>query len=42
MDGVDVNMIVGPSTEVIAGEGQILTAGGIDAHIHFISLSKLR
>lgn len=33
-DGVDI--IVGPSTEVIAGEGQILTAGGIDAHIHFI------
>lgn len=33
-DGVDI--IVGPSTEVIAGEGQILTAGGVDAHIHFI------
>lgn len=33
-DGVDI--IVGPGTEVIAGEGQILTAGGIDAHIHFI------
>ena len=32
--GVDI--IVGPSTEVIAGEGSILTAGGIDAHIHFI------
>ncbi|MEY3037608.1 MAG: urease subunit alpha, partial [Pseudomonadota bacterium] len=32
----DVNIIVGPSTEVIAGEGSILTAGGIDAHIHFI------
>ncbi|MBD9361449.1 urease subunit alpha [Methylomonas fluvii] len=32
--GVDI--IVGPGTEVIAGEGQILTAGGIDAHIHFI------
>ena len=31
-----VNIIVGPGTEVIAGEGQILTAGGIDAHIHFI------
>ncbi len=31
-----VNIIVGPSTEVIAGEGKILTAGGIDAHIHFI------
>lgn len=32
--GVDI--ILGPSTEVIAGEGSILTAGGIDAHIHFI------
>ena len=28
--------IIGPSTEAIAGEGKILTAGGIDAHIHFI------
>lgn len=32
--GVDI--LIGPGTEVIAGEGQILTAGGIDAHIHFI------
>ena len=32
----DVDIVVGPGTEVIAGEGQILTAGGIDAHIHFI------
>ncbi|PWC81185.1 urease subunit alpha [Azospirillum sp. TSH100] len=32
--GVDI--IVGPGTEVIAGEGKIVTAGGIDAHIHFI------
>jgi len=31
-----VNIVIGPGTEVIAGEGQILTAGGIDAHIHFI------
>jgi len=31
-----VTIVVGPGTEVIAGEGQILTAGGIDAHIHFI------
>ena len=30
-----VNIFVGPSTEAIAGEGQILTAGGIDTHIHF-------
>ena len=32
--GVDI--VVGPGTEAIAGEGQILTAGGIDSHIHFI------
>jgi urease subunit alpha len=31
-----VTIIVGPGTEVIAGEGRILTAGGIDAHIHWI------
>ncbi len=32
----DVSIVIGPGTEVIAGEGKILTAGGIDAHIHFI------
>ena len=32
----DVAVLIGPGTEVIAGEGQILTAGGIDAHVHFI------
>ncbi len=32
--GVDI--VIGPGTEVIAGEGMILTAGGIDSHIHFI------
>jgi urease subunit alpha len=32
----DVDIIIGPGTEVIAGEGKILTAGGIDSHIHFI------
>jgi urease subunit alpha len=31
-----VEIAIGPGTEVIAGEGQILTAGGIDSHIHFI------
>lgn len=31
-----VNIIIGPGTEVIAGEGRILTAGGVDSHIHFI------
>ena len=32
----NVNIIVGPGTEVIAGEGKILTTGGFDSHIHFI------
>ncbi|NEO87121.1 MAG: urease subunit alpha [Spirulina sp. SIO3F2] len=32
----NVDIIIGPATEAIAGEGHILTAGGIDAHIHFI------
>jgi len=36
MAGVTEGMIVGATTEAIAGEGMILTAGGIDAHIHFI------
>ncbi|MEP0750942.1 urease subunit alpha [Trichocoleus sp. Lan] len=31
-----VDIIIGPGTEVVAGEGMILTAGGIDSHIHFI------
>ncbi len=35
MDGV--TMEIGASTEIIAGEGKLLTAGGIDSHIHFIS-----
>ena len=32
----NVDIIIGPGTEVIAGEGKILTAGGFDSHIHFI------
>lgn len=35
-DGVHPNMVVGAGTEVIAGEGRIVTAGAIDTHIHFI------
>jgi urease subunit alpha len=31
-----VNIVIGPGTEVIAGEGKIVTAGGIDVHVHFI------
>ncbi|WP_078551509.1 urease subunit alpha [Bacillus alkalicellulosilyticus] len=41
MDGVDDNMIVGASTEAIAAEGHIITAGGIDAHIHFIAPQQI-
>jgi urease subunit alpha len=37
MAGVTPGMVVGVTTEAIAGEGMILTAGGIDSHIHFIS-----
>lgn len=36
MEGVSRNMIVGSNTDVIASEGQIVTAGGFDSHIHFI------
>lgn len=36
-DGVNDGLAIGPSTEIIAGEHKILTAGGIDSHIHFIS-----
>ena len=36
MDGVSPELIIGPGTEILAGEGKILTAGGIDSHIHFI------
>jgi urease subunit alpha len=38
-DGVTI--IIGPSTEIIAGEGKILTAGGIDSHIHFIAPQQI-
>src|SRR5690606_19562298 len=31
-----VTIVIGPGTEIVAGEGRILTAGGFDAHIHFI------
>ncbi len=37
MSGVDPELIVGAATEVIAGENRIVTAGGVDSHIHFIS-----
>lgn len=41
MDGVDPNLVIGASTEIIAGEGLILTAGGLDTHIHFISPTQI-
>ncbi|MGE2717215.1 urease subunit alpha [Mycolicibacterium litorale] len=36
MDGVHPDLVVGPSTEIIAGNGRIVTAGGIDCHVHLI------
>lgn len=36
MEGVDPNMVVGSNTDVLAGEGKILTYGAFDSHIHFI------
>ncbi len=36
MDGVHPDLVIGPSTEIIAGNGRILTAGAIDTHVHFI------
>ena len=41
MDGVTDGMTCGAATEAIAGEGMILTAGGIDSHIHFISPTQV-
>ncbi|MDF3291813.1 urease subunit alpha [Streptomyces silvisoli] len=36
MDGVHPGLVIGPETEIIAGNGRIVTAGAIDAHVHFI------
>jgi urease subunit alpha len=41
MEGVDFDLVVGAATEVIAGENLILTAGGVDSHIHFISPQQI-
>src|SRR4051794_12226401 len=41
MDGVHPDLVIGPETEIIAGNGRILTAGTIDAHVHFISPTLL-
>ncbi|HEY3559494.1 MAG TPA: urease subunit alpha [Kribbella sp.] len=40
-DGVHPDLRIGPSTDVIAGEGRILTAGAIDSHVHLLSPSQL-
>jgi urease subunit alpha len=36
MDGVDPALVIGPSTEVLAGNGKLLTAGAVDCHVHLI------
>ena len=41
MDGVTPGLEIGASTEVLAGEGHILTAGAIDSHVHFISPNQI-
>ncbi len=41
MDGVDPALVIGPSTEILAGNGKILTAGTVDCHVHLISPSQL-
>jgi urease subunit alpha len=41
MQGVDLDLVIGAATEVIAGENLIVTAGGIDSHIHFISPQQI-
>jgi urease subunit alpha len=41
MNGVTPELVIGPSTEVIAGNGMILTAGGVDSHVHFIAPQQI-
>ncbi len=41
MDGIHPQLVIGPSTEILAGNGKILTAGGIDCHVHLISPTQL-
>ncbi|MEU1266614.1 urease subunit alpha [Streptomyces cellulosae] len=41
MDGVTSGLEIGPSTDVISGEGKILTAGAVDTHVHYISPSAV-
>jgi urease subunit alpha len=41
MDGVHPQLVIGPSTEVIGGNGMILTAGGVDSHVHLIAPQQI-
>ncbi len=41
MDGVHPDLVIGPSTEIIAGNGMIMTAGGVDCHVHLISPTQI-
>jgi urease subunit alpha len=41
MDGVDPALVIGPGTEIIAGNGLILTAGAVDCHVHLISPTQV-
>jgi urease subunit alpha len=41
MDGVDPALVIGPGTEILAGNGMILTAGAVDCHVHLISPTQV-
>ena len=41
MDGVHPDLVIGPSTEILAGNGMILTAGGVDSHVHLIAPQQI-
>jgi urease subunit alpha len=41
MDGVHPALVIGPSTEILAGNGLILTAGGVDSHVHMIAPQQI-
>ena len=41
MDGVTPELVIGPSTEILAGNGLILTAGAVDCHVHLISPQQI-
>ncbi|AOY76445.1 urease subunit alpha [Clostridium formicaceticum] len=41
MDGVNQDLVIGAGTEVVAGEGLIVTAGGVDPHVHYISPQQI-